>query len=164
MTALFRNGYSRPLPPGMMQENDHLRLHRTSITLHTVWDIAKVLQVQLLRTGQVPPSLQCETAIPPKPPTSPSVSWPRLCWNRRLSWLGGLPSPLCSHRVSLESALAAPVYTQKTDRPLIFSFLVQQVHTDQETKTATAVRATFRSDITTPLRLKSKTTEGWIQE
>lgn len=65
----------------------------------------------------VPPSLQCETATPLKLPTSPSVSWPRWCWNRRLSWLGGLPSLLHSHCVSLESASVTPVYTQKNKPP-----------------------------------------------
>lgn len=110
----------------------------------------------MLRTVNVPPSLQCETAIPPTLLTSPSVSWPRWCWNRQLSWLGELPSLLRSHCVSLESASATPVYTQKTNRPLIFSFLVQQVQADQEMKTTKIMRTTFRSDVTTSTKIKIK--------
>lgn len=104
----------------------------------------------------VPPSLQCETAIPLKLLTSPSVSWPHLCWNRQLSWLGGLPSLLHSHCVSVESASATPVYTQKKNCPLIFSFLVQQVHPDQEMKIAKIMRATSISDITNSSKIKIK--------
>lgn len=110
----------------------------------------------MLRTVHVPPSLQCGTAIPPTLLTSPSVSWPRWCWNRQLSWLGELPSLLRSHCVSLESASATPVYTQKTNRPLIFGFLVQQVQADRERKTTKIMRTTFRSDVTTSTKIKIK--------
>lgn len=115
-------------------------------------------EAEKMSKEHVPPSLRCGTATLLKLPVSPSVSWPRLCWNRQLSWLGGLPSTLRSHRVSVESASVIPVYTQKTNHPLISSSVLGQVQTDQEMQTTKTVTATLLSDITnsTKIEIKSK--------
>lgn len=105
-------------------------------------------EAEKMSKEHVPPSLQCVTATLLELPASPSVSWPRLCWNRQPSWLGGLPSMLRSHRVSVESASVIPVYTQKTNHPLISSSVVRQVQTDQEMLATKPVTATLLSDVT----------------
>lgn len=105
-------------------------------------------EAEKMSKEHVPPSLQCEIATLLELPVSPSVAWPRLCWNRQLSWLGGLPSVLRSHRVSVEFASVIPVYTQKTNHPLISSSVVRQVQTDQEMQATKTVTATLLSDIT----------------
>lgn len=55
---------------------------------------------------------------------------------------------LRSHRVSVESASVIPVYTQKTNHPLISSSAVRQVQTDQEMLASKPVTATLLSDVT----------------
>lgn len=115
----------------------------------------------IVETVTVPPSLLCETAIPLKLLTSPSVSWPRLCWNRRLSWLGGLPSPLHSHCVSLESASATPVYTQKQITLWSSAFWYSRFRPTRKWKLQRSWEPLSEVTSQTPPRLRSKT-KGWI--
>lgn len=98
----------------------------------------------MLSQMTVPPSLRYETATPLKLPTFPSVSWPRWCLEQTAPVAWRAPWVLHSHCVFWSPLKQLLFIHKKQTIPLIFSFLGQQVQTDQEMKLREIVRATFK--------------------